>query len=153
MGTSLRHILTNSLALLCMILAGRFWCRGEMKMTTITSNDRSAQGVVITTQNNAANRLSERDKRTDFWWLQSIKDTSLAFDKETRHFVFPTETERIWIDVGVHKESDFLINLDDHPDLFLLGFEPSSMWKPCPHDRCAVFWAACTPHFDIVELN
>ena len=55
--------------------------------------------------------------------------------------------------MGVHEQSDFITNLDEDPDLFLMGFEPSTKWKPCTHDRCVVLWAAATPEYDIVSLN
>lgn len=53
-------------------------------------------------------------------------------------------------------KSDFLVNLDDEKtgqDLFLIGYEPSKAWKPCPHDRCVVLWAAATPDFNVIEVN
>jgi hypothetical protein len=59
--------------------------------------------------------------------------------------VFPPEIKRVWIDVGVHTQSDFLPQLAHHTDLFLLGFEPAlAHYTPCTHERCVVFWAACT---------
>ncbi len=103
----------------------------------------------------------------DFWWMSAIKHTMLALappnknkhednhqENSPRALVFPNDTKRLWIDVGVHKESDFMGNLKNESDLFLIGFEPSQKWSLCPHPRCATLWAACTPTYDAsVTLN
>jgi Methyltransferase FkbM domain len=102
------------------------------------------------------------DKGMDFWWMASLRanpESALALDFDAtapiRLLKFPPETKRVWIDVGVNKMSDFLVNLDepDGADLFVLGYEPSAVWKPCPHPRCVVLWAAATPAHDVVEVN
>ncbi len=92
------------------------------------------------------------------WWMSNLRDTPLQMTEDAsitggRQLVFPPETTTVWIDVGVNRETDFLPNLDKDDSLFVLGFEPSKLWKPCPHKHCAVFWAACTPDYDVVNLN
>ena len=89
----------------------------------------------------------------DFWWVASLKDTPLSLSSSHRKLVFPETTKRVWVDVGVNKESDFLPELQVHKDLFLIGFEPSEVYKPCSHERCVCLWAACTPDYEIVHLN
>jgi hypothetical protein len=91
------------------------------------------------------------------WWMSNLRDTPLQLTEDTstsgRQFVFPPETKTVWIDVGVNKETDFMPDLNKDDSLFVLGFEPSKLWKPCPHKHCVVFWAACTPDYDVVNLN
>jgi hypothetical protein len=100
------------------------------------------------------------DPGMDFWWMSALHSNpstvaKLSFESP-RQLVLPPEIQRVWIDVGVNAKSDFLLDLDKPGgnDLFVLGYEPSpSSWKPCPHPRCAVVWAAATPAFDVVRVN
>ena len=111
--------------------------------------ERKSKEVSATTTSEAAMAL---------WWMSNLRDTPLQMTDDStvtglRQLVFPPETTAVWIDVGVNVKSDFIINLDRDKSLFVLGFEPSKLWKPCPHRHCVVFWAACTPDFDVVNLN
>jgi hypothetical protein len=110
------------------------------------------------------NSSKEVSAAMDFWWMNSLKNTQLSLASlknddyqemnSHRTLVFPRTTRRLWIDVGVHKKSDFIGILKNESDLFLIGFEPSDKWQPCLHNRCTVLWAACTPTYDAtVTLN
>jgi hypothetical protein len=114
--------------------------------------------------NQHQNSSKEVSAAMDFWWMSSLKNTQLSLasvkknddyqENSQRTLVFPSHTKRLWIDVGVHEESDFIDNLKNESDLFLIGFEPSSKWKPCLHPQCITLWAACTPTYDAtVTLN
>jgi Methyltransferase FkbM domain len=102
---------------------------------------------------------SHPDPGRDFWWMASLhanptSTVSLGFEAP-RLLQFPVETKQVWIDVGVNKKSDFILNMDmpGGHDLFVVGYEPSVVWSPSPHPRCVVLWAAATPRYDVVEVN
>ena len=114
------------------------------------------------------NSSKEVSAAMDFFWLASLRHTTLRLASPYKHqnitptsqeyirreLVFPDATKRVWIDVGVHMESDFIDNVNNESDLFLIGFEPSNKWKPCRIPRCVTIWAACTPTYDAsVSLN
>jgi Methyltransferase FkbM domain len=107
----------------------------------------------------ASSSSSTSQSGMDFWWMSALRSNpqarvALGFDAP-RSLEFPPETRRVWIDVGVNKKSDFVVNLDtpEGADLFVVGYEPSAVWKPCPHSRCVVLWAAATPAFGVIEVN
>jgi len=88
----------------------------------------------------------------DFWFLSNLRSAPIKLDIETGEFIFPKEIRRVWVDVGVHRRSNFLDHIDTNPDLFILGFEPVN-YVPCDHSRCFVFWAAATPKHQIITMN
>ena len=52
------------------------------------------------------------DDRIDFWWMATLKGTPVSLDLEKQGmFNFPSATKRVWIDVGVHRETDFMPHL------------------------------------------
>ena len=126
------------------------------------------EGSVITTKNGPSAKMDNNDNSSDLnhdaamalWWMSNLRDTPLRLTNnddsggEARKvFVFPPETKKVWVDVGVNRETDFIPDLNNDNSLFVLGFEPSKLWKPCPHKHCVVFWAANTPNYDVVNLN
>lgn len=102
--------------------------------------------------NTSSEHLLTNDDELQPWWTENIKSTPIEID-DNKMFVFPPGVRKVWIDVGVHKGTEFMHFLEEQQDLFVLGFEPSQLWKPCEHKRCAVFKAACTPSPEMVKLN
>jgi hypothetical protein len=82
------------------------------------------------------------------WWASNLQQNSLLHVDDHGFIVFPSYIRRVWIDVGVHAQSEFLPQLSQQSDLFLIGFEPSlTVYRPCPPtERCVILWAACIPH-------
>lgn len=133
--------------------------------TDLSQQQRQTEAVEDTTSSSSSTTAM------GLWWMSNLRATPLRMTEEDtaamtgsgsggggggsmgRQLAFPPETKTVWIDVGVHRETDFIPDLDQDDSLFVLGFEPSDMWKPCPHRHCVVFWAACTPDYDVVNLN
>ena len=63
----------------------------------------------------------------DLFFASQLKGTPLQLSENGMFFKFPEGVERVWIDVGVHAQSDFLPNLDADLGLFVIGLEPSDV--------------------------
>ena len=90
-------------------------------------------------------------------WLASelrSANSSLGLRSDGQ-LIFPAGVRRLWVDVGVNAQTEFIEHIREQQDLFVLGVEPQRKFvqKPCPHSRCTTLWAAATPTLQMVQLR